>query len=413
VDKQSADEIFLGMNLNLVRSGWSEKSNTDTREENMSGGDYSIPSELQETLLDFTVHYLVERPPDIIDFAMEYFSDLQSKRNNAGIVNSDDEDMESEDDIDYDEPVYNSSQYRRKSVFAEAYNPEEDDGDDTKVVHPKTDGQRVRLQEVAKNCLLFKTLDDSQLIEVIDAMFEKKVESGEFLIKEGDDGDFFYIIEEGKYNAMKEDKETNENKVVFTYVNEGNFGELALLYNMPRAASVQATTDGSVWAMDRQTFRKIVLKSAFQKRKMYESFLENVRLLESLEKYERENIADALQSKTYSAGQAVVKQGDRANGMYFVEAGTLVVLKQIEGEEKKVNEIQQGGYFGELGLINHAPRQATVSAREDVKVAFLDALAFERLLGPCMEVLMRDTENYKEMLVRAFGSKAKIEDFSH
>ena len=128
--------------------------------------------------------------------------------------------------------------------------------------------------------------------------------------------------------------------------------------------------------------------------------------------------------------------------MYFVEAGTLVVLKQIEGEEKKVlwlfvlffftktstqvNEIQQGGYFGELGLINHAPRQATVSAREDVKVAckkiliillfyillnviflVLDALAFERLLGPCMEVLMRDTENYKEMLVRAFGSKVK------
>ena len=107
------------------------------------------------------------------------------------------------------------------------------------VVHPKTDGQRERLQGVAKNCLLFKTLDDSQLIEVIDAMFEKKVESGEFLIREGDDGDFFYIIEEGTYNAMKEDKETKEDKVVFTYVNEGNFGELALLYNMPRAASVQ------------------------------------------------------------------------------------------------------------------------------------------------------------------------------
>ena len=78
--------------------------------------------------------------------------------------------------------------------------------------------------------------------------------------------------------------------------------------------------------------------------------------------------------------------------MYFVEAGTLVVLKQIEGDEKKVrrkiyfltqkknhqllqvNEIQQGGYFGELGLINHAPRQATVSARDDVKVACRDTL---------------------------------------
>ena len=46
---------------------------------------------------------------------------------------------------------------------------------------------------------------------------------------------------------------------------------------------MKAETDGSLWAMDRQTFRKIVLKSAHQKRKMYESFLENVSLLESLE----------------------------------------------------------------------------------------------------------------------------------
>ena len=64
---------------------------------------YSIPSELQETLLDFTVHYLVERPPDIIDFAMDYFGELQAKRNNAGLQNSEDEDMESDDDIDFGE----------------------------------------------------------------------------------------------------------------------------------------------------------------------------------------------------------------------------------------------------------------------------------------------------------------------
>lgn len=395
------DDKEPGMNLNLVRSGWSE-----TSKDNMSAGDYSIPSELQETLLDFTVHYLVERPPDIIDFAMDYFSALQTKRNNADGQNSEDEDMESDDDIDYDEPVYNSSQYRRKSVFAEAYNPEDDDGDDTKVVHPKTDEQRSRLQIAALKCLLFKTLDEAQLTEVIDAMFEQKVEAGEFLINEGDDGDFFYVIEEGVYSAIKTEK------TVYTYDNEGNFGELALLYNMPRAASVKAETNGSVWAMDRQTFRKIVLKSAFQKRKMYESFLENVQLLESLEKYERENIADALQSQSYSAGDIVVKQGDRANGMYFVESGTLVVLKRIDGDEKEVNELQQGAYFGELGLVNHAPRQATVSAREDVKVAFLDALAFERLLGPCMNILMRNTENYQEMLVKAFGSKAKISEFN-
>lgn len=55
------------------------------------------------------------------------------------------------------------------------------------------------------------------------------------------------------------------------------------MYNMPRAATVQAESDGSLWAMDRQTFRRIVLKSAFKKRQMYESLLDSVPMLKSLE----------------------------------------------------------------------------------------------------------------------------------
>jgi len=321
---------------------------------------------------------------------------------------------DSDGDSNYsDEPVppYKSSSDRRKSVFVEPYNPEDDDGDDTKVVHPKTDEQRTRVQDRALKCFMFRTLEESQLTDVIDAMFEQKVSAGEYLIHQGEDGDNFYIIETGKYSAIINTDEGP--KTVMEYDNEGNFGELALLYNMPRAASVKAETDGSLWAMDRQTFRKIVLKAAFQKRKMYESFLENVRLLESLEKYERESIADALVSKSYPAGEPIINQGDPANGMYFVESGTLVVLKRIDGEEKEVNELHQGDVFGELGLVNKARREATVSARDDVKVAFLEADAFERLLGPCMEIMMRNKEIYQEMLVRAFGSKAKISDMSH
>ena len=59
------------------------------------------------------------------------------------------------------------------------------------------------------------------------------------------------------------------------------------MYNMPRAATVQAAPEadggsGMLWAMDRQTFRRIVLRNAFQKRKMYESLLESVPLLSAL-----------------------------------------------------------------------------------------------------------------------------------
>ena len=69
-------------------------------------------------------------------------------------------------------------------------------------------------------------------------MFEHKVEAGEFIIRQHDDGDFFYVVETGVYSALIETK-GDSLKTVFSYENEGNFGELALLYNMPRAASIR------------------------------------------------------------------------------------------------------------------------------------------------------------------------------
>ena len=105
------------------------------------------------------------------------------------------------------------------------------------VVHPKTDEQRARLQERVQSCLLFRTLDVQQLAEVLDAMFEHKVKAEEMVIRQGDDGDYFYVIETGVYSALINTDAGP--KKVFTYENEGNFGELALLYNMPRAASIK------------------------------------------------------------------------------------------------------------------------------------------------------------------------------
>lgn len=101
-----------------------------------------------------------------------------------------------------------------------------------------------------------------------------------------------------------------DNKHVFTYENRGSFGELALLYNMPRAATIKATTTGHIWALDRQTFRRIVLKSAFRKRKMYEELINCVPMLKALQNYERLNLADALISKSFAAGEQIIKQGE-------------------------------------------------------------------------------------------------------
>lgn len=309
--------------------------------------------------------------------------------------------------VDEGGPAFSAG--RRKSVFAETYDPEEDEHEEKTVVHPKSDVQRKSLLDAVKEILLFRSLDTEQLSEVLDAMFERRVNAGDYIIRQGDDGDNFYVVDSGVYNIYV--KGDNKENLVGKCDNTGSFGELALMYNMPRAATIQAVSDGLLWAMDRQTFRRIVLRNAFQKRKMYETLLEGVPLLNTLSSYERMNLADALVPKTFSHSSVIVKQGDPADGMYFIETGKAVVsMIGSDGTERTVTTVQKGGYFGELALVTHKPRAATVKAEGDVRVAFLDVNAFERLLGPCMEIMKRNIDDYEDQLVRIFGSKAHISD---
>lgn len=125
---------------------------------------------------------------------------------------------------------------------------------------------------------------------------------------------FSSSIFSGIYNAYVGD----DNKHVHTYENRGSFGELALLYNMPRAATITATTEGQLWALDRQTFRRILLKSAFRKRKMYEALINSVPMLKTLQNYERLNLADALIPKTFAPGDRIIKQGKQLSSRQFM-----------------------------------------------------------------------------------------------
>ncbi len=61
---------------------------------------------------------------------------------------------------------------------------------------------------------------------------------------------------------------------------------------------------------------------------MYQTFLESVPMLKSLEPYEMMNIADALERKYYNDGDCVIKQGDAADAFYIVEDGTVKIIKE-------------------------------------------------------------------------------------
>lgn len=111
---------------------------------------------------------------------------------------------------------------------------------------------------------MFMNLEEDDLKVVIDAMDERKVVAKETIITEGEPGEVLYVVESGESTCSK--IIDGQSKVLKKFQPGDVFGELALLYNAPRAATIKADTDGSLWVLDRPTFNHVV-KDASQKKR--------------------------------------------------------------------------------------------------------------------------------------------------
>ncbi|XP_024138297.1 cAMP-dependent protein kinase type II-beta regulatory subunit [Oryzias melastigma] len=406
----------------------------------ITGMSIEIPEGLTELLQSFTVEVLRNQPRDLLEFALQYFTQLKDNETKEAAFGNDqnsaprsgkavnfideamqidsengEEEEEDDDDEEFIAPVINRF-IRRASVCAEAFNPDEDEEDkEPRVTYPKTDEQRQRLQEACRDILLFKNLDPEEISQVLDAMFEKFCTEGEHIIDQDDDGDNFYVIESGTFNIFV--KVDGIEKLVGCYDNRGSFGELALMYNTPRAATIIATSPGALWCLDRLTFRRIIVKNNAKKRKLYEAFIETLPLLTSLETSERMKVVDVLSTRVYNDSQQIIAQGDLADCFYIVESGQVRITmkrsrmtkKDQEEEEVEIATCTRGQYFGELALVTNKPRAASAYAVGSVKCLVMDVQAFERLLGPCMDIMKRNIANYEEQLQSLFGSSPEIE----
>lgn len=355
--------------------------------------EYVKEHDIQRIVKDCIVQLCIHRPDNPYAFLRQHFATLE-KAHSTKLPRSSSPLPDDRDEVSPTPPQpVPKRRSRRGAVSAEVYT-EEDAASYVKKVVPKDYKTMAALSKAIAKNVLFLHLDDNERSDIFDAMFAMHRHAGEVIILQGDEGDNFYVIDRGEVDIYV------NGEYVSTIGEGGSFGELALIYGTPRAATVKAKTDVKLWGIDRDSYRRILMGSTIRKRKMYEEFLSKVSILESLDKWERLTVADALEPVQFDDGQEIVRQGDPGEDFFIITEGTACVLqRRSENEDPvEVGRLGPSDYFGEIALLLDRPRAATVVARGLLKCVKMDRTRFERVLGPCSDILKRNIAQYNSFV---------------
>jgi CRP-like cAMP-binding protein len=143
---------------------------------------------------------------------------------------------------------------------------------------PKQEHIAILLRGIVSSNVLFSSYTTDEQAAIVAAFESTNAVAGTFVIRQDTEGDVFYVVESGTLDIFVKNSEGVDMKVGAPLGTASSFGELALMYNTPRAASIKAATDCKLWKIDRDTYRGIVLNSKYVRNKQYMEFLKNVEI---------------------------------------------------------------------------------------------------------------------------------------
>ena len=302
-------------------------------------------------------------------------------------------------------------------------------GADVRVqAYPKAEPVMALLAAAVARSLLFAPLSSPERATLLHSMTPVTCAAGAVVLRQGDAAaDKFYVLEKGAAVATVattvkgggEEKENGsdergaaekagnegaaEGRVVARYGPGASFGELALLYSAPRAATVTATAPSKLWVLDAAVYAAVRRAAAAAAASRRAALVRSVPLLSPLSDASRAVVADALERVEVADGALVFAQGEAGDALYLVDEGAVKMVVSEGGKRvgggggggegggagadgagagAVVAAVAAGGHFGERALIRSEPRAASAVADGYAVLYRLPAAAFFALLGP-------------------------------
>jgi CRP-like cAMP-binding protein/tRNA A-37 threonylcarbamoyl transferase component Bud32 len=271
--------------------------------------------------------------------------------------------------------------------------------------YPKSDAAIQFIDAALEDNFIFASLSPKERRLLIDAMLMDTVPAGTIIIKQGETGDFFYVVDEGQVSFAV------DNQHVGSCGRGGSFGELALLYNCPRAATCLANTACRLWKVDQKTFRYMLANNTNTQQKDVHDVLRKVPFLSELDNRDLIRISDALTTASFPEGERIINKGDVGEVFYIIREGTAKVHEIGFGDSTYIEQpLGPGDFFGERALLTGDPRVAHVTATSQCTCVCLSRDTFDQVLGPLQGAIDRAMKKRTLLGVPIF-SNSKFQPF--
>ena len=259
--------------------------------------------------------------------------------------------------------------------------------------YPKSDEDKNLIEMALKDNFVFAHLTSSKRMSLINAFEPVVVKKGTEIIKEGDVGDFFYIIGEGNVNFR-----VGGNDVGAAGTGQ-TFGDLALLYQAPRAATCIAKTECGLFRLDQETFRRLLARQIEDQQEDVLKILRQVPYFKDLDEVYLNKIACNLKISNFEDGEYLVQRGQSVKKFFIIKEGT-VRFTDIDAGEAVYNDLTVGAgqFFGDAAIVDDAPAYGTVKALGPVLALNLSRETFTRILGDDMGKLVQRTKDKRKLV---------------
>jgi len=199
---------------------------------------------------------------------------------------------------------------------------------------------------------------------------------GDIIISQGSSGDFFYLLEQGGASVLKDG-------IHLGSVPAGkSFGDLALLNSSARTATVKANSVCRLWTLDRITLRNFLSEHERKEMAAKMAFLRTVKLFDKISDYTLEKVADVMQQITFKPKDVIFRRGDAGESFYMVVSGRVsIYITSLTGSRTELVRLGTNKFFGELALLDNAPRKASAAAIDKTVCWTVDRSNFVALVG--------------------------------